>query len=51
MRERKEGRKEDMTTSSFEFRHSNGRSSLVPELKLATLQKVEIFFILWLIST
>ena len=33
-----------MTASSSEFRHSKGRSSLGPELKLATLQEVEIFF-------
>ena len=49
--ERKKGRKEDLTASSSEFRHSNGRSSSSPELKLAMLQKVGIFFLVWLIST
>ena len=33
-----------MTASSFEFRHSDGRSSSGPELKLATLQEVGNFF-------
>ena len=49
--ERKKGRKEDLTSSFSEFRHSDGRSSSGLELKLATLQEVEIFFLLWLIST
>ena len=49
--ERKKGRKEDLTASSSEFRHSNGQSSSSPELKLAMLQKVGIFFLVWLIST
>ena len=42
MRE-KEGRKEDLTASFSEFRHSNGWSSSGQELKLATLQEVGIF--------
>ena len=41
--------KEDMTTSSSKFQHSDGQSSSGLELKLATLQEVEIFFLLWLI--
>ena len=41
--ERKKERKEDMTASSAEFRHSDGRSLLGQELKLATLQEVGIF--------
>ena len=42
--ERKKGRKEDLIDSSFEFRHSDDRSLLGPELKLDTLQVGGVFF-------
>ena len=52
--ERKKKRKEDPMTSSSDFWHFDGRSSLGRELKSfyltrATLQEVEIF-LLWLIA-
>ena len=40
---REKEREEDMTVSSYEFQHSNGRSSSSQELKLATLQEVGTF--------
>ena len=52
--ERKKERKEDPTSFSFDFRHSDSRSSSSRELKSvystrATLQEVGIF-LLWLIA-